>query len=79
MIETPYNSAVAVTPHDTNDQGLTNGCSALVIGTAGALAVKMHNGANVTFGSVPAGILQISVTRVFATGTAASNITALWR
>lgn len=72
----PYTSAAAVTPDNTNE--LSYMTRALVIGTAGALKVTMHDGTDVTFASVPAGLLPIRVKRVFATGTVASNITALW-
>lgn len=75
-LDDPYTSAAAVTPHDTNE--LDYMTRALCIGTAGALKVTMHDGTDVTFAGVPAGVIRIRVKRVFSTGTVASNITALW-
>jgi hypothetical protein len=74
----PYRSAAAITPHDSNDQGLSGGCSGLYIGGAGALSVVMFNGATVTFANVAAGWLPLNVLRVKATGTAATGIVALF-
>ena len=81
-MECCYRSAVAVTPHDTNDQWgsgttipVTRG---LYVGVAGDVTVKM-NGATVLFKAAPVGILHgIQVTRIMATGTTATNIVALF-
>ncbi len=76
--------AAAVTPSNTTNipsvSGGTNdeGCI-LYIGGAGNLKVLTIGGDEVTFFAVPAGTtLQVRVRRVFATGTAATNIVALW-
>jgi hypothetical protein len=76
--------AAAVTPSDTVNipsvSGGTNdeGCI-LYIGGAGNIKVLTIGGDEVVFASVPAGTtLQVRVRRVFATGTAATNIVALW-
>lgn len=81
----PAATAVAVTPHDTNDladvavgSDTVSVTAALYIGTAGALKVITGQGDTVTFGNVEAGILPLQVTRVFSTGTAATNIVALY-
>lgn len=72
----PAEHAASVTPNDSAD--LATPARALIIGTGGALKVDMVGGETVTMAAVPAGVLAISVKRVHATGTDASNITALW-
>ena len=50
-----------------------------VTGVAGTIAVQMADGENVTFTGALAGtILPISVQKVLATGTDASDIVALY-
>ena len=76
MITTPYKKAAAVTPSDSTVLAATRG---LYVGSAGALKVTTKSGDDVTFGAVTAGaLLPLSVTKVFSTGTAASNIVALY-
>lgn len=70
-----FRGAEAVTPSDTVD--LTDPVSALYIGGTGALKVDMANGDTVTFAAVPVGVFHIAVTRVYSTGTAATNIIGL--
>ena len=56
----------------------TNGC-ALYVGVAGDVKVKMSSGKDVIFTAVPAGsFMPVNVTKVYATGTDATNIVALW-
>lgn len=75
--EWPYSHAAAVTTHDTNE--LAKLTRAIYVGGAGGLKVTMDDGTDVTFAAVPAGtVLRIRARRVFATGTAATNIVALW-
>jgi hypothetical protein len=51
----------------------------LFVGTTGDVAVMLVDGSTVTFKNVAnAQHLPIAVRRVLATGTAASNIVALW-
>jgi hypothetical protein len=76
--------AAAVTPSNTDNipsvSGGTNdeGCI-LYIGGTGNLKVLTIGGDEVIFYAVPAGTtLQVRVKRVFSTGTAATNIVALW-
>lgn len=71
----PAIGAVAVTPSDTGNIGDS---VALYIGTAGALRVLTQNGSDVTFAAVSAGLLPLKCTRVFATGTTALQIVALY-
>lgn len=69
-------SAAAITKNDTTLIGLTRG---LFVGGAGAVTVRMANGANVTFAAVPAGcVLPICCDRVLSTGTDATSIVALY-
>jgi hypothetical protein len=51
----------------------------LYIGTGGSLKVLTEGGDEVTFVNVPSGsFLPVNVLRVFAAGTSASNIIAIW-
>jgi hypothetical protein len=72
-----YSRAVAITPSDATN--FTDGaCHAIYVGGAGAV-VAIVNGTAVTFAAVPVGtILEIRATRVNATGTAATNLVALY-
>jgi hypothetical protein len=75
--------AAAVTPSNTVDipavtGGSNNGC-VLYVGGAGNLKVLTIGGDEVTFTAVPVGtFVPVQVLRVFATGTTATNIVALW-
>lgn len=74
-------SAVAVTPHNTNEVASNDGYPrALYVGGAGNVTVDMADGqTDVAFVGVQAGqILDIQVSRVKATGTTATNIVALF-
>jgi hypothetical protein len=71
----PARYAVAVTPSDAT---VLNTTKALYVGGLGNVAVTMAGGGDVTFNAVPVGtILPIAVTKVLATGTTATLITAL--
>jgi len=76
--------AAAVTPSNTADipyvgGGDINWPCVLFIGGAGNLRVLTAGGDDVTFTGVLAGsFLPVQVKRVFATGTTATNIVALW-
>lgn len=76
--------AAAVTPSNTADipyvgGGDINWPCVLFIGGAGNLRVLTAGGDDVTFTGVLAGsFLPVQVTRVFSTGTTATNIVALW-
>lgn len=75
--------AAAVTPSDTVNipaitGGSNNGC-VLYVGGAGNLKVLTIGGDEVVFNGVSAGsFFPVHVLRVFATGTTATNIVALW-
>lgn len=55
-----------------------NDGSVLYIGTSGNLRVLTAGGQDVTFFSCHSGFFPVNVIRIFATGTTASNIIALW-
>lgn len=71
------NNAVAVTPNDSAD--LTKP-AILSIGTGGDVTVDcLETGTNITFKNRQDGSeLPVRVTRVYSTGTTASNILALY-
>jgi hypothetical protein len=75
--------AAVVTPSDTAriadvSGGVNNGC-VLYIGGAGNLKVETVGGDEVTFVGINTGtFLPVQVVKVFATGTSATNILALW-
>lgn len=79
-------NASDVTPSDTENitlggsviDGLDNGVC-LYIGSGGDVKVTMIGGQTVTFANVPNGsFLPIQVNKVWATGTGASSIIALY-
>jgi hypothetical protein len=76
-ISDPVPNAVAVTPSDSVD--LPAKTTALYVGIAGDLTVTMLNGETVTFTAAAAGWHPIRVRRVWSTGTAATNIVAVWQ
>lgn len=74
-------SARPITPDNDND--LQEPCSKIFVGTAGDLKVAFvkddPDTEAVTLKNVAAGtVLEISVKRVFATGTTATNLVALY-
>ena len=76
--------AAAVTPSNTVDipsvsGGTSNNGCVLYVGGAGDLKVDTVGGDEVTFVAVPAGsFIPVQVKRVYATGTSATSIVALW-
>lgn len=73
----PARKAVAVTTSDSADLA-TKPTRALYIGVTGDVKVTMQSGDTVTFKAAPVGTLPVCVTRVFATGTTATDILALY-
>ena len=70
-----YRESSAVTPSDVDDIRLTRG---LYTGSGGNITVEM-NDKTVLFASTAAGtVLPLRVTRVWATGTVATGIVALY-
>ena len=74
--DSPGRGAAAVTPNDSAD--LDRYARRLYVGGTGDVKVDMLDGSTVTFSSVPVGELNISVARVYATGTTAANIVAIY-
>lgn len=74
----PFAAGTAVTPSDSTDLAFT--ANSLYIGATGTVRVRFRDDPTaVTFAAVPAGtILPVVVDRVFATGTSASSIIALF-
>lgn len=78
-------SAAAVTPNDATDlvppSGSARPTRALIFGGAGNVKLTMADGSVVTI-AVPSAVLgfiqNLAVTRVWATGTSATSITALY-
>ena len=72
-----YSRAIAVTPSDATN--FTEGaCHAIYVGGAGNITAVV-SGTAVLFTAVPVGTtLRIRATRVNATGTAATNLVALY-
>tara|TARA_R110000803_G_scaffold169965_7_gene233025 strand:- start:8084 stop:8341 length:258 start_codon:yes stop_codon:yes gene_type:complete len=76
-------NAAIITPSDTDQipsvTGGTNGGCALYIGTPGNIRVLTVGGNDVIFTGVYAGqFFPVNVLQVFATGTTAGEIIALW-
>ena len=71
-----YRNARAVTPSDSVGLGLTS--NAITIGVAGTIKVDMAGGASGITLTLPAGLFEISVTKVYSTGTTATGIAVLW-
>jgi|DEB0MinimDraft_6_1074348.scaffolds.fasta_scaffold00156_29 hypothetical protein len=72
----PFEHAVAVTPSDSADLSLVT--RGIYIGSPGAVKVDMVGSGTVTFADLDIGFYPLRVSRVYATGTAASSIIALW-
>lgn len=69
-----FRDAVEVTPADDGELNLAG----LYVGTTGDVKVTCEGGGEVVFDAVPAGtILPVRISRVWATGTAASDIVGL--
>ena len=72
----PLSYAAEITPDD--DADIATVSRALWIGTAGDLTVTMRQGQQVTFANLTVGWHPLRVSRVWATGTTASDIVACW-
>jgi len=68
--------AAEVSPHDTNELEFYS--LGLYVGTSGDLKVTTINGNTVTFRNCPVGIVPVRAKRVWATGTTATDIVALY-
>lgn len=71
-------AAVAITPNDSTNLPRVP-CRSIYVGAGGDVKVDMVGGGTVTFTSVLAGtILPIQAVRVYATGSTASAMLALY-
>ncbi|MEM7059828.1 MAG: hypothetical protein AAF557_19755 [Pseudomonadota bacterium] len=75
-LESPAYHSAEVTPSDSTD--LTTHARALFVGTGGDIRVMTSGGDTVVFRNVPAGILPVRIRRVFAVGTTAADMVAVW-
>lgn len=71
----PADNMAPVTPNDSTDLDFIT--RALIVANGGTLKVTQMSGVAVTL-TVPAGVLPIRVARVWANGTSATGITAIW-
>lgn len=71
-----WRNARSVTPSDSAGLGLTSG--AIAIGVAGTITVDMAGGEPNTLLTLPAGLFEIAVTKIYSTGTTATGIAVLW-
>jgi hypothetical protein len=76
--DSDYGHCVIVTPNDTTD--LVHCSRGIMLGTAGNVTVDTEGGeSNTTIAGLNAGVIhRICVTRVYNTGTNASNIAVFW-
>lgn len=78
-----YKGAIAITPADGSDL-VTKPAAGLIVGTGGTLKIDTYapdgeTRVDVTFGSLPDGfILPLPILKVYATGTDASNLVAVY-
>jgi hypothetical protein len=71
-----YANSAAVTPSDGADLAVP--ARALYVGVAGDVKVNTIDGTSTVFKAAPVGVLPVQCSRVWSTGTAATNIVALW-
>ena len=77
MATEPARDAAAVTPRDSAQ--ISRVARALYVGGSGDVKLVTEEGNTVTFQDIVAGsILPVKATKVFATGTTATNIVALF-
>jgi hypothetical protein len=72
-----YSRAVAIVPSDVTN--FTDGaCHAIYVGGAGNITAVVNGTAVLFAGALVGSVLEIRATRVNATGTAATNLVALY-
>lgn len=75
-LRSPYVGAADVTPSDSTPIETTR---AVYVGGAGNIKATMQDGSIATFTAVPVGsVLKIRATLIWATGTTATNLVALY-
>ena len=71
------NSDTVNIPNIASSESPNNGC-VLYVGVSGDLKVLTAGGDEIVFTAVSAGFFPVQVVRVFATGTTATGVIALW-
>jgi hypothetical protein len=72
----PYSTAVAVVTSDTDD--LAKVSNAIYVGVSGDVKVDLPGASAIVFKAVPVGMLRIRAKRIYAAGTTATNLLALY-
>lgn len=73
----PPDEAASIAPSDTADLAVAT--RALYVGTGGDVRLRMLGGGEITLANVASGsLIPIRATRVFATGTSATQLVGLW-
>lgn len=76
-VMSPASHAFAITTHNTND--LSAATRGIYVGVSGDVKVNTIGGETVTFVGLVAGVIHpIRATRVYATGTTATNIIGVY-
>lgn len=75
-LESPGNNCAAVTPSDSTDLAIF--ARSLWVDVTGNIKITTPGGSTETFNNVPVGIFPMRVARVWATGTTATGIKAVW-
>lgn len=81
-IESNAQHAVAVSPNDSTNLTMPSGTKytkGLYVGTSGNVKVRMASGVDASFNNLASGVIHpLAVDRVYLTGTAASDIVAVY-
>lgn len=76
-LDSPAEFGAAITPHNSNE--LAYYTRGIYVGSTGDVKVTTVGGSTITFVGVPTGvILPVRAKIVFATGTTATSLVALW-
>lgn len=72
-----FSNGVNVNISTTNHQFSGNPFTALYVGVSGDIVLDMGDATQLTFKSVPIGMLQVFGTQIYKVGTTATNMIAL--
>lgn len=75
-IAAKWQNALGIAPSDT--QGLPRPSQALCIAVGGTVTVDMAGGQTSVLLTLPAGVIEIGITKLYATGTTATGFAILW-
>lgn len=82
VVTGPFNVIKAVTPSDTVNivmPSMRTTTDAVLVSGAGTVTAVLGDGSTAAFTAVAGQTLPIAATRINATGTAATGISALWQ